>query len=152
MTFRPFCHQCGSIRPDGRDDVVCVPCLNTGHMNTIVLDEDDAKRRILVWLEYYTKHGFTSRQVQGIPSWKRLLQSVCDEKLASCLLGAPRVVTEGELDSWDWVADYVRTCRNRRQCGGLDQYVAWFFDAPKDLAFMEGYAVGSGLYTSEVST
>lgn len=74
-------------------------------------------------------------------------------KLNNLICGGQEIVDPAMMDEFaaideaggtNYVSE-IRTCRNRRQVGTRDVYVAWIHNTavPKDLTFHEGYAIGS---------
>jgi hypothetical protein len=79
---------------------------------------------------------------------ERILCGSTRAKLAKLVAGGNAVVTETDL-SVMCRTDYgnlIRSCRNRKRLGVLDEFVAWIHDSgePKDLTFDgERHAYGS---------
>jgi hypothetical protein len=72
MTFKPYCPQCGRVKPDDVTATNCIPCGNSGHGYRLVANEKDRQDRIAHWKMYYDKNGFTEAERKAIPSWKHL--------------------------------------------------------------------------------
>lgn len=73
--FNPHCPQCGAVRPEGDTSTHCVPCANVGHYNRLILNPEDAAKRLKVWTEFWDQHGYTKAQRKKIPIFKRLSEA-----------------------------------------------------------------------------
>jgi hypothetical protein len=72
--FKPYCAQCGSIKPgeSSIDHGHCQPCLNTGHIHSLVSSESDRVRRFEGWTKFWDYHSYSqSDRVKVQPPVKR---------------------------------------------------------------------------------
>jgi len=73
ISFKPYCAQCGSVRPDGDTSATCGPCAKKGHSYPLVHNNQVRLERIARRQKFYTEHKYTAKEIESIPSMQNLL-------------------------------------------------------------------------------
>ncbi len=73
LVTSPYCAVCGAVRPEEFSETFCQPCINAGHFYRLVLDESDRLQRIRRWTSFYSKNGYTEREIKNIPMFQNLI-------------------------------------------------------------------------------
>lgn len=73
MQLKPYCPQCGTVKPDDTIAYTCLPCAKKGHIYRLVTSDGDRLSRIQLFAEFYKTHKYTTKEIEAIPTYQRLL-------------------------------------------------------------------------------
>lgn len=70
--FKPYCPQCGRVKPEEVTATNCIPCQNAGHWVRLVFNEEDRQHAIGWRKNFFDRHGYSEAERNAIPVWRNL--------------------------------------------------------------------------------